>query len=501
MSSSRRYQQSLNRNQTMLLPPSVEEYVSQQNTVRAINAYVDTLNLQSLGFTNTEIITEVGQPAYNPAALLKLYLYGYLQRTRSSRQLERETCRNLEVIWLIEGLRPSYKTIANFRKDNSKALKAVNRDFLLLCKELDLFGGEEVAVDGSFFKADASKTGIYTEDSLNKSLAALDKKIERYQSALEQQDKADDKAGKGSLIEDDQLEEKIKQLQSRQKEKEALQQRLKDSGQKQISTVDKDARLLKKRGQTTAGYNVQIAVDSKHKLIVAEEVTQDGNDSALLAPMLEKAQELLGSEKLTGLADTGYHNGKQLKACEEQDITVYVAIPKQASAAAQQGRFALKDSHYNAEEDYYHCPQGNKLLPRKKPQQKEDKKLFIYRSQATDCNSCPLRTQYLSAKASTRKIERWEHQAVVEQNQQRMRENPETVRQRGALVEHPFGTLKHRAGMHHFLMRGLEKCAGEFSLMVLGYNFTRVINTLGVDAFRDYCVQRQENREISVEYG
>jgi len=216
--------------------------------------------------------------------------------------------------------------------------------------------------------------------------------------------------------------------------------------------------------------------------------------------MLEKAQEILDSENLTGLADTGYHNGKQLKACEDQEITVYVAIPKQASAAAQQGRFALEDFHYNAEEDCYHCPQGNKLLPRKKPQQKEDKKLFIYRSQATDCNSCPLRTQCLSATASTRKIERWEHQAVVEQNQQRMQENPETVRQRGALVEHPFGTLKHRAGMHHFLMRGLEKCAGEFSLMVLGYNFTRVINTLGVDAFRDYCVQRQENREISVEY-
>ena len=500
MSSTRRYQQSLNRQQTMLLPPSVEDYVSQQNMVRAIDAYVDTLDLQALSFTNTAVISEIGQPAYNPAALLKLYLYGYLQRTRSSRQLEKESRRNLEVIWLIEGLRPSYKTLADFRKDNSQALKAVNRDFLLLCKELDLFGGEEVAVDGSFFKADASKSGIYTEHSLNKSLAALDEKIDKYQKALEQQDKADDEAGKGSLIEDDQLEEKIKQLQNRQKQKKALQQQLKDSGQKQLSSVDKDARLLKKRGQSTAGYNVQIVVDSKYKLIVAQDVTQDGNDSALLAPMLEKAQQILNAKNLTGLADTGYHTGKQLKACEEQGISVYVAIPKQASAAAQQGRYALKHFHYNTEEDCYHCPQGNKLLPRKKAQQKEHKKLIIYRSQTTDCNNCPLRTQCLSAKASTRKIERWEHQAVVEQNQQRMKEKPQASRQRGALVEHPFGTLKHRAGMHHFLMRGLEKCTGEFSLMVLGYNFTRVMNTLGVESFRDYCVLRQENRAKTVQY-
>jgi hypothetical protein len=216
--------------------------------------------------------------------------------------------------------------------------------------------------------------------------------------------------------------------------------------------------------------------------------------------MLEKAQDILDSENLTALADTGYHNGKQLKASEEQGVTVYVAIPKRAGTAAQQGRIGFKDFHYNVEEDCYLCPQGNKLPPRKNPKQKEGKKLFVYRSQAADCNDCPLRTQCLSAKASSRKIERWEHQAVVERNEQRMNENPQTVRQRSALVEHPFGTLKHRAGMHHFLMRGLEKCAGEFSLMVLGYNFTRAINTLGVDSFRDYCALRQENRAKTVQY-
>ena len=210
----------------MLLPPRVEEYVSSNNTVRAIDAYVATLNLQELGFTNTQPVLQAGQPPYNPAALLKLYLYGYLQGIRSSRKIERETCRNLEVMWLVEGLRPTYKTIADFRKDNSLALKAVNRDFLLLCKELSLFGGEEVAVDGSFFKADASKNGIHTEDKLNKQLDYLEKKISDYQEALEQQDAADNKADKGDVAEDEQLSEKLKVLQERQAESTSIKARL-----------------------------------------------------------------------------------------------------------------------------------------------------------------------------------------------------------------------------------------------------------------------------------
>jgi len=487
---SRRYQPVLNRQQEMLLPPCVDEYVSQNNPVRAIDAYVNTLDLQALDFTNSQPVMGAGQPAYDPAALLKLYLYGYLQGIRSSRKLEREARRNLEVMWLVEGLRPTYKTIADFRKVNGAALKAANRDFLLLCKELALFGGEQVAVDGSFFKADASKTGIYTEDKLNKQLEDLDQKIADYQQALAEQDAADDRASQGSLVEDEQLQQKLERLRNKQAEKKALLQQLKDSDDKQVSTVDKDARLLTKRGQTVAGYNVQIVVDDKHKLIVAEEVCQDGNDVHQLAPMLAKAQGLLQAENLTGLADSGYYEGNQLKTCEDQNITVYVAIPDKSKAIAAKGRLTREQFSYDPEQDCYRCPQGNPLTASGKPHQKNGKWFTCYKSKAADCSQCPLREQCLSEKATIKQIQRWEHEAVIERHQQRLEQKPGIMKKRGALAEHPFGVLKHRAGMNHFLMRGLEKCRGEFSLMVLGYNFTRILNILGVDALRDHCARR-----------
>ena len=488
-----RYQPVLNRQQDMLLPPCVDEYVSQNNPVRAIDAYVDTLDLQALGFANSQAVISAGQPAYNPAALLKLYLYGYLQGIRSSRKLECEASRNLEVMWLVEGLRPTYKTIADFRKVNSAALKAANRDFMLLCKELTLFGGEQVAVDGSFFKANASKATIYTEDKLNQQLDELDKKIADYHQALVEQDAADERSGQGSWVEDRQLQQKLERLRNKQAEKTALLHQLKDSGDKQVSTVDPDARLLSKRGQTVAGYNVQIVVDDKHKLIVATDVSQDGNDVHQLAPMLAKAQDLLQAENLTGLADSGYYEGNQLKTCEDQNISVYVAIPDKSKANAAKGRLTREQFSYDPEHDCYRCPQGNSLTASGKPHQKNGKWLTCYKSKSSDCSQCPLREQCLGEKAAIKQIQRWEHEAVIERHQQRMEQKPGIMKTRGALVEHPFGVLKHRAGMNHFLMRGLEKCRGEFSLMVLGYNFTRLLNILGADALRDYCARRPGN--------
>lgn len=498
--SSRRYQPSLHRQQSLLLPPSVEEYVSETNNVRAIEAYVETLDLLELGFSHTQAKAGAGQPPYNPAALLKLYIYGYLQGLRSSRKLERETHRNLEVIWLVEGVRPSYKTIADFRKGNGPGLKRVNRDFILLCRELALLGGEEVGVDGSFFKADASKGSIDTEAKLSKQLERLESHIAAYQQALAEQDAADDKAGKGSLVEDAHLREKLRLLEQRQAAKKAQQQALKDSGEKQLSHVDKDARLLSKRGQTIAGYNVQIAVDSEYKLIVAEEVTQDGNDTQQLAPMLEKAQAILHSEDLTGLADSGYYEGHQLKRCEEQDITVYVAIPDKSKKLAGENRFTRAHFTYDDEDDVYHCPQGKSLRACGKSHQKNNKWLTRYVSKVSDCKDCPVRSQCLTEKAGIKQLQRWEHEAVVERHRERMQGQSQMMRKRGAIVEHPIGTLKNRAGKHHFLMRGLEKCRGEFSLMVLGYNFTRVLNILGTDFIRNYCARRQGNAVDNVNY-
>lgn len=491
----RRYQKTQNRHQEMLLPSRVEDYVSENNPVRAIDAYVDTLDLADLGFRHANEVTSMrGQPPYNPAALLKLYLYGYIHRIRSSRKLEAETRRNLDVIWLIEALKPHYKTIANFRKENISALKSTNRDFILMCKELKLLGGKSVAVDGTFLKADASKQSIHTKNNLDKQLKQLDEAINAYHEALSQQDKADDLAGKGSLIEDKQIQEKIEQLKQRQAEKKALLKQIEKSEEKQLSTVDKDARLLSKRGQSIAGYNAQIAVDEKNKLIVANDVVQDGNDKHQLTPMLKKAQDILQSENLEAYADTDYCTALQIKGCEDMNITAYVAIPKHASSAKQQGRFSNEDFHYDKESNCYLCPQGNKLEPREKPTERDGKRLYVYRSKANSCNSCPLKKKCLSKKSTTRKIYRWEHQEIMDQHQQRMDKNKTSMKKRASLVEHPFGTLKHRAGMHHFLMRGLEKCQGEFSLMVMCYNFTRIINLLGTEFIRDYCVQRQENR-------
>ena len=493
---SRRYKAVSNRHQISLLPPSIEDYVPETNPVRAIDAYVSTLDLAKQGFQNTSGGILAGQPAYPPEALLKLYLYGYINKVRSSRRLERETYRNLEVIWLVEALRPSYKTIADFRKNNSKALTATNRDFVLLCKELQLFGGETLGIDGSFFKADASKDSIYTEDKLDKQLQQLEQKINAYQEQLALQDEADNQAGLGSLIEDQQLNEKIAALKEKQAIKKALQKRLQENDSKQLATVDPDARLLSKRGQTIAGYNVQIAVDAKHKLIVAEAVTQDGNDTQLLMPMIDKAQDILESTNLTVLADSGYYEGNQIKQCEDQHIIAYVAIPDKSKAIKAQGRYTRDQFSFNAETDTYTCPQGMPLTRYGTLHQINNKCYARYKSKVSACKQCPVPSQCLTDKATAKQLMRWEHEEVAERHQVRMQNSKAIMRQRGALVEHPFGTLKRRAGWDHFLMRGLEKSKGEFSLMVLGYNFTRVLNILGMDMLRDYCVQRSENEAV-----
>jgi len=489
----RQYKTGQCRHEVMLLPPSIDEYVSEDNPVRAIDAYVETLDLQSLGFQHTGPGGKAGQPPFPPGALLKLYLYGYLNRIHSSRRLECETVRNLEVIWLIEALHPCYKTIANFRKDNGTALKAANKDFILLCKQLGLYGGEQVAVDGSFFKGDTATAHIYTAKKLDDQLAALEKKIEDYQRLLTEQDAVDDRASLGSLVEDEALGEKIARLKAKQAEKQALEERLKQSADSQISTVDPDARLLSKHGKVTAGYNVQIAVDAKHKLIVASDVTQDGNDRGQLVPMLEKAQDVLQSEHLTGLADVGYFSGEQARLAEEKGFEIYVPVPNKGEAAAKDGRFTRDQFHYEADTDSYRCPQGEVLAPCGGLLERDGKHIQAYKSKVSTCKACPLRSSCLSSKSHYKKIERWKHEGVVERHKQHMKNAGPVMKTRSQLVEHPFGTLKHRTGMHHFLVRGLEKCRGEFGLMVLCYNLTRVLNLLGVDQFRGYCAQRTGN--------
>lgn len=485
----RRYKKAKDRTQEFLLPPCIDEYVDQNNTVRAIDAYVHGLDLEKLGFrTGKQVITS-GQPAYDPSALLKLYLYGYLNRIHSSRRLEKACHINLEVIWLVSDLKPSYKTIANFRSENAPALRQANKDFVLLCKELDLFGKELVAVDGTFLKACANKGSIYTENNLKSQLQKIDNKIKEYQDRINQQDKQEDQSDGSSSMNDKDLSEKIEKLKQKQKEKSRLQEKLKGSEDTQISTVDPDARLLRKRGQTTAGYNVQSTVDDKHNLIVCEKVTQAGHDSSMLYEMMSQTKKVLQVDEITGLADSGYYDSKQLKACEDDDITTYVPKQKRANKA---GQIVRDDFSYNPAEDCYYCPEQKPLLKKSAAIRDNGKKMHKYQSSKQDCNNCPVRGKCLGKKSKTRTLYRWEHEDVLVRNKQRLEEHPEVIGQRGSMVEHPFGTIKHRAGMHHFLMRGLEKCQGEFSLMVMSYNLTRVLNIIGLKAFIEHCTLRRQ---------
>ena len=487
----RRYHKTLDRAQQMLLPDRVEDYVSVNNRVRAIDAYVESLDLKGMKFRHTESGTKSGQPPYDPWGLLKLFMYGYMNGICSSRKLEAECRRNLEVIWLVNGAKPSYKTIADFRKKHVKQIKEVSGDFVTLCRESGLLGGKEVAVDGTFFKADASIGSIQTEGYVDKAIELLDKRIEQYMEEVERADTEEGDEGYGMSGEEEGLSEKIEELKKRRREKEALKKDLAQSGEKQVSSVDEDARLLRKRGKTVAGYNVQIAVDGKNKLVVAEQAVQDGNDMNQLSSMAKKAKEACGVDELTVLGDSGYYNGEELKKCEEEKITAYVAV-RESGGRTDDGRLGDRDFVYDADSDCYRCPGGRELTATGSSVVLNSRRYRKYRSDRKDCDACVLRSLCLRKGRRSRDVLRYENQETLDRHGERMKgaEAREKMKNRGAVVEHPFGTIKHRAGLHQFLMRGIEKCNGELSLIVLSYNFTRVLNIMGMDGFMECCARR-----------
>jgi transposase len=478
----------VSREQASLLPARIEDYVEASNPVRAIEAYVAAIDLTKLGFRHAGRDIEAGQPPYDPADLLKLYLYGYINRVRSSRHLEREAGRNLEVIWLLKGLTPGYRTIAKFRKDNWEALKAANREFVLLARRLGLVGGTLVAVDGAFFDGSASKASIKTRKRLAKQLVALERDIESYRATLEANDTAEaPRAGgnkDGGNGNGGDLTQKVAELMARRTQAQADLEGLEANGETQLSRTDADARLLTKNGQTVAGYNVQIAVDDSHKLIVASEVVNDGNDTGQLHTMAKAAKQALGEETLQVLADAGYYNGAPLKACEDDGIVAYVPQVRRSGRLAARGLFSHEDFAYDAVLDGYRCPAGTLLQPTKGRKVNSGGRIEIrYVSRKADCDGCHLRSRCVTVKVPTRTIHRWEHEDVIERHAARMKDAGELMRRRSGLVEHPFGTLKCRAGYRHFLVRGFDKVRGEWSLMALCYNFTRLLSILGLDGF------------------
>jgi transposase len=492
----RTYKTGASREQLSLLPPRVEDYVGPDSPARAIEAYVNAVDFEELGFRHAGggNSSGIGQPSYHPADLLKLYLYGYLNRIRSSRRLEQEARRNLELIWLLKGLTPGYRTIADFRKESWAALRKLNRDFVLLMRELNLLGGETVAIDGAFFHGDASKASIKTRKWLTEQLAAVERDIEAYGKMLEANDATEEvrpARPDGGGPDGGGVADKLAALMAKRAQAKADLAGLEKSGATQLSTTDADARLLSKRGQTVAGYNVQIAVDDKHKLIVASEVVNDGNDAGQLYEMAKAAKQALAAETLQALADTGYYNGMVLKDCEEDGIVAYVPQAERTGRLKTQGRFSHEDFAYDAEADAYRCPAGALLKPTKGLKTNTGGRLERpYLSRKAVCRVCPLRLRCLNAKAQTRTIYRWEHEQVIERHRARMKNAGELMRQRACLVEHPFGTLKCRAGYRHFLVRGFNKVRGEWSLMALCYNFARVLSILGFDNLTAYLARR-----------
>jgi transposase len=476
------------RGQACLLPPRIEDYVEPDNPVRAIDGFVGMLDLAKLGFQHAKRGVGAGQPPYDPSDLLKLYLYGYINRIRSSRRLEREAGRNLELIWLLKNLKPGYRTIANFRKENWAALKAANRSFVLLMRELDLIGGSRIAVDGALFHGNASKGSIFTQSKLEKQIAHLDKEIEAYGQSLDANDAEEAKQrtggpGDGSKGDGGDVGAKVKELMARRERAQADLKELESGDKGQLSNTDPDARLLRKGDQTIAGYNVQSVVDDKHMLIVESEVV-NRSDAGQLHGMAKAAKDGLEVKSLQVLADAGYYNSWDLKACEDDSITAYVPLQEGNNKLEKQGRFGRKDFSYDASADVYRCPAGQLLSPTKKPWTNPSGRVETrYLSSNTTCDVCPSRTRCLSPKAKTRTVFRWEHEDVLDRHRARMRseEADELMIRRFAMVEHPFGTLKCRAGYQHFLVRGFDKVRGEWSLMALCYNFTRALNILGFD--------------------
>ncbi|MFQ5668876.1 MAG: IS1182 family transposase [Candidatus Binatia bacterium] len=462
------YINGVDREQQVLFPEVLDEYVGEENQVRFLDAFVRRLDLEALGFGRASQPVS-GRPPYHPGDMLRLYIYGYLHKIRSSRKLERETHRNVELMWLLRKLRPDHKTIAEFRRANPRALRRVCREFTVLCKRLDLFAGELVAIDGSKFRAANSKARNYTRKDVKRLLGAIDRKIGRYLGELDTQDATEAAVTSPSRPE---LQQRIATLQEQQAAYQRLLTDLDEAGQGQVSLTDPDSRRMKSGLRTEVSYNVQTAVEAKHKLIVAEDVTNEGTDQRGLSAMAQAAQGVLEAEALMVVADRGYYNGPDIKRCVDAGITPLVPKPR-TSGNRKRGLFTKEDFWYDRERDCYHCPAGATLTNRSAP----GRRYRCYRTPA--CGGCALKARCTRNKQG-RCLVRWEHEGVLDEMARDLTRRPDVVRQRALLAEHPFGTMKRGMDQGYFLLRGLEKVKAEFSLTVLAYNLKRVIRIVGV---------------------
>src|SRR6187399_1514550 len=466
----RRFVEGVDRGQNTLFPECLEDWIGEEKPVRVIDVLVDDLDLAELGFGGVDP-EATGRPSYHPSILLKLYIYGYLNRVQSSRRLEREAGRNVEVMWLLGRLAPDHKTIADFRKDNGLALRRVCARFVELCREMGLLATASVAIDGSKFKAVNNRDKNFTRAKVERRRAQLEESVARYLSQLDTADRQEPTEALAAKV--TRLHEKLTKLKEEMGKLAVYERQMLASPDQQISLTDPDSRSMATsgRGSGVVGYNVQVAVDTEHHLIVTHEVTNSGSDRAQLANM---AKAVLETETPEAVADRGYFSSLEILACHEAGITVTLPKP-QTSGAKSDGRFGKQDFVYLPEEDAYRCPAGQQL-PYRFTSEEDGKRLRRYWT--TACQDCSLKSQCTTG--PERRIPRWEHEHLLDAVQQRLDANAQAMRVRRETVEHPFGTMKARMGATHFLTKTLPKVAAEMALSVLAYNLTRVMNIVGV---------------------
>ena len=469
----KRFIEGVDRSQSTLFPDRLEDWIGDDNAVRVVDVFVDELDLCVLGFGRVAP-RATGRPSYHPSVLLKLYIYGYLNRVQSSRRLEREAGRNVEVMWLTGRLVPDHKTIADFRKDNGPAIRKVCARFVALCRRLELFADACVAIDGSKFKAVNSRDKNFTRAKMKRRMEQIEESVDRYLQHLDSADRQEPSLARTTKT--DRLADKIATLKKEMQRLEELEIRMLGIPDRQISLTDPDARSMATsgRGSGIVGYNVQAAVDTKHHLIVAHEVTNVGTDRAQLSAMAKQTKAALETDKLDVVADRGYFSSLEILACDEDGITVTLPKPLTSGAAAK-GRFGKQDFVYLAEDDVYRCPAGERLVYHYTNQERG---LTLRRYWTTACRSCAIKHQCTTGKE--RRITRWEHEHILKDVQQRLDEHPEMMRTRRETVEHPFGTIKYWMGYTHFQMKTLKRVATEMALHVLAYNLKRVINIMGI---------------------
>ena len=465
------------RQQATLLPACIDDYVGEYSPVRAIDAFVDMLDLAALGFS--DVPEPTGRPGYHPGLMLRIYLYGYLNQVQSSRRLERECGRNLELIWLTGQLKPDFKTIADFRKDNGPAIRKVCQQFVALCRDISLLDSNVVAIDGSRFKAVNAKAKNFTREKLRRKLGEIDTAIQRYLGELDRADEVLEKTG--SALPEARIERATRKLAHLKKEADRLrtvEKRMDTTGETQVSLSDPDARSMATtaRMPRVVGYNVQTVVEADHHLIVTHEVTMHGYDRDALSMMALSAKDVMAADEIEAIADKGYYKGEEIVACEEGGVTVVVPKSMTSNAGAR-GRFDKADFAYDSAQDVYVCPAGEALTYRFTSQQ-DGKAMRSYWCGA--CADCAIRDKCTTGEQ--RRVRRWEHEDVLDRVQKRLDDNPSKLAVRSMTVEHPFGTIKSWMGATHFKMRTLKNVATEMALHVLAYNMTRVMKIIGIPA-------------------